>query len=218
MDWILKCKRLAVLLVVSMGVPGINTTLAQYATQPDPALERVDRLIPGILIDLRYATERNISGKPFYPSGVAWLHPDAGKKLARVQRDLRRHGLQLVIWDAWRPPWAQQILWDAYPDADFVAPPGKSRHGRGTTVDVGLADLEGKLVPTPTDFDVFTKKADHDLSDVGQPARRNTEILRAYMFEHGFSGVPAEWWHYDLRNWKEYPIIYGEAPQAEAAR
>ncbi|MEO0454700.1 MAG: M15 family metallopeptidase [Verrucomicrobiota bacterium] len=191
------------------------TASAQYETQPSKELVRLDKAIPGILIDLRYATDRNITGSPFYPSGVAWLRPEAAKKLARVQKDLKKFKLQLIIWDAWRPPWAQEILWNAFPDAEFVAPPSKiSRHARGTTVDIGLADLEGNLAATPTDFDTFSKKADHHLEDVSQPARKNTEVLRALMFKHGFSGVPAEWWHYDLRDWRKYDIIHGEAPKA----
>lgn len=202
-----------------MSLTLINTTPAQYATRPSKDLVRLDEAIKGIQIDLRYATERNITGKPFYPSGIAWLRPEAARQLTKVQRDLKKHKLQLVIWDAWRPPWAQQVLWDAYPDPTFVAPPSKiSRHARGTTVDVGLADLDGRLVPMPTDFDVFTKKADHHLEDVGQPARRHTEILRALMFKHGFSGVPDEWWHYDLRNWRDYAVIEGTELPARKVR
>jgi D-alanyl-D-alanine dipeptidase len=208
----------AVFLAGSMSLILINTTPAQYATRPSKDLVRMDEAIPGIIIDLRYATERNITGKPFYPSEVAWIRPETARKLSKVQKDLKKYKLQLVIWDTWRPVWAQHILWDAYPDENFVSPPGTSRHGRGTTVDVGLADLKGNLVPMPTDFDVFTKLADHHLEDVPQPARRHTEILRALMFKHGFSGVPAEWWHYDLRNWKDYAIIEENELPARAVR
>jgi D-alanyl-D-alanine dipeptidase len=32
-------------------------------------------------------------------------------------------------------------------------------------------------------------------------------ILRNAMFRTGFSGVPDEWWHYDLRDWGSYEPI-----------
>ncbi len=182
--------------------------LAQFDQRPHTSLVRVDEAIPGILIDLRYATDRNIVGRPFYQSGVAWLRPEACERLTLVQRKIHRHGLQLVVWDAWRPPTAQRILWQAFPNPSFVANPNKgSRHSRGTTVDLGLADLKGNLVPMPSDHDVFTDEADHDFSDLPADRRRNGEILRNAMFDSGFSGVPGEWWHYDLRNWREFPNI-----------
>lgn len=164
--------------------------------------------IPGILVDLRYAGPKNITGKPIYRENRARLRSPAASKLKAVQEKLRRSGLQLVIWDAYRPPWAQEELWKAFPNANFVAPPKQgSRHSRGTSVDVSLADLAGKPVAVPTDHDVFSPLADHDFSDLPKAAAANAEKLRQAMFENGWSGVPSEWWHYDLRNWKDYPFI-----------
>lgn len=175
---------------------------------PGSDLVDVQEAIPGILVDLRYASERNITGRAIYRDPRVWLRPQAVSRLKMVQEKLRRGGLQLVIWDAYRPPWAQEELWKAFPNANFVAPPKPgSRHSRGTSVDVGLADLEGRLVEMPTDHDVFSPLADHDFRDLPKAAARNAERLRKAMFDSGWSGVPAEWWHYDLRNWKDYPMI-----------
>jgi len=168
----------------------------------------VQREMPDLPVDLRYAGPRNITGKPLYPDDRAWLRPEAVRRLKLVQRKLRAEGLQMILWDAYRPPSAHLELWKSFPNANFVASPKLgSRHSRGTSVDVGLADLQGRPVPVPTDHDVFSPLADHDLSDVPEPAARHVELLRRAMFDSGWSGVPAEWWHYDLRDWKNYPVI-----------
>lgn len=171
-------------------------------------LVQVQQAMPDLIVDLRYAGSRNITGRAFYPDGRAWLRPEAVRRLKVVQSKLRREGLQLILWDAYRSPAAHLELWRAKPDPNFVASPRLgSRHSRGTTVDVGLADAQGRRVEVPTDHDVFGPLADHDLSDVPEPAARHVELLRRAMFDSGWSGVPAEWWHYDLRDWKKYPVI-----------
>jgi D-alanyl-D-alanine dipeptidase len=162
------------------------------------------------MVDLRYAGTRNITGRPLYEDDRAWLIPEAVKRLKVVQDKLRKEGLQLILWDAYRSPDAHLQLWKAFPDARFVAAPKNgSRHSRGTSVDVGLADLRGQPVEVPTDHDVFSPLADHDFSDLAPAVAANAERLRRAMFDSGWSGVPAEWWHYDLRDWRKYPVIEG---------
>ena len=41
-------------------------------------------------------------------------------------------------------------------------------------------------------------------------AAKRARILRNIMFNAGFSGVPDEWWHYDLRDWADYEPIEGD--------
>lgn len=180
----------------------------QSEKRPSHDLVEVHSMIPDMIVDLRYATPNNFMKKRIYQSGKAWLRPEALKRLARAQRLLEKRGYQIVLLDAYRPKWAQYELWKAFPNANFVAPPTKfSRHSRGISVDITLADDSGKLLKMPSDFDEFTKRADHDFSDVSETAAKHGNILRKVMFKVGFSGVPDEWWHYDLRNWKQYPAI-----------
>jgi D-alanyl-D-alanine dipeptidase len=166
--------------------------------------------IPGIVIEMRYATERNITGKKLYTDGRAWLRRETIRKLEKVVMDLRARGYRLVLWDAWRPVSAQKALWAARPDGKFLTPPTKiSRHNRGTSVDVALADLQGKLLEMPSDHDEFSARADEDFSDVPKEVGGRAKILRQAMFRAGFSGVPDEWWHFDLRDWASYDPIQG---------
>jgi len=179
---------------------------------PDERLVEVTpENVPGVVIDLRYATTNNITGQALYPEAKAYLRQETIRKLRRVARDLEEEGYRLVIWDAWRPASAQKALWNAKPDGKFLTPPSKiSRHRRGTSVDISLADKEGKILPMPSDFDEFNAKADEDFSDVPKDAANRARILRNIMFNAGFSGVPDEWWHYDLRDWADYEPIEGD--------
>ena len=171
-------------------------------------LQRLDEAMSGLLIDLRYAGSRNITGHPIYNNKTAWLRPETIRRLRGVQNELRRQGYQLLIWDAYRPPYAQKILWQAFPNANYLAPPTQgSRHSRGTSVDVSLADLSGHAVEMPSDHDTFGPTASQDFAHVGPVARKHGEILRTAMYNNRFSGVPAEWWHYDLVDWPRYPLI-----------
>ena len=179
---------------------------------PDERLVEVTtNNIPGVVLDLRYATTNNLTGKVLYPEAKAYLRQETIRKLRRVARDLQEEGYRLVIWDAWRPASAQRALWKAKPDGKFLTPPSKiSRHRRGTSVDVSLADKDGRILEMPSGFDEFNAKADEDFSDVPKEAAQRARILRNIMFNAGFSGVPDEWWHYDLRDWADYEPIEGK--------
>jgi len=171
-------------------------------------IEVTSEKVPGLVLEIRYATEQNITGKKIYTDKRAWLREETIRKLAQVARELEEKGYRLVLWDGWRPASAQKALWAAKPDGRFLTPPNRiSRHTRGTSVDVSLADRNGKIVEMPSDHDEFTDRADEDFSDVPKEVAQRARLLRKAMFRAGFSGVPDEWWHYDLRDWASYDPI-----------
>lgn len=187
------------------------TLSAAVAISDDRLVELNEDQIPKVVLELRYASTNNITGKAIYPEAKAYLRKETIQKLQRVAKALESQGYRLVIWDAWRPAYAQRALWAAKPDGRFLTPPAKiSRHTRGTSVDVSLADPDGKILEMPSDHDEFNAKADEDFSDVPQGAAQRARILRKAMFAAGFSGVPDEWWHYDLRDWADYEPIEGK--------
>jgi D-alanyl-D-alanine dipeptidase len=171
-------------------------------------IEVTSEKVPGLVLEIRYATEQNITGKKIYTDKRAWLREETIRKLAQVARELEEKGYRLVLWDGWRPASAQKALWAAKPDGRFLTPPNRiSRHTRGTSVDVSLADRNGKILEMPSDHDEFTDRADEDFSDVPKEVAERARLLRKAMFRAGFSGVPDEWWHYDLRDWASYEPI-----------
>ena len=171
-------------------------------------MEVTSKEVPRLVLEIRYATEQNITGKKIYADKRAWLREETIRKLAQVARELEEKGYRLVLWDGWRPASAQKALWAAKPDGRFLTPPNRiSRHTRGTSVDVSLADRNGKILEMPSDHDEFTDRADEDFSDVPKEVAQRARLLRKAMFRAGFSGVPDEWWHYDLRDWASYEPI-----------
>ena len=171
-------------------------------------IEVTSEKVPGLVLEIRYATEQNITGKKIYADKRAWLREETIRKLAQVAWELEEKGYRLVLWDGWRPASAQKALWAAKPDGRFLTPPNRiSRHTRGTSVDVSLADRNGKILEMPSDHDEFTDRADEDFSDVPKEVAQRARLLRKAMFRAGFSGVPDEWWHYDLRDWASYEPI-----------
>lgn len=169
-------------------------------TEPeDGDLVRVTDYIPGIAVELKYATEDNFTGKQIYEFTDAYLRYGTVKKLAAVQADLQEQGYGLKIWDGFRPVAAQFTLWEVYPDSRFVANPnvGYSNHCRGNTVDVTLIDLDtGEELEMPTAFDEFSSLADRNYSDCTAEAAENARLMENLMQAWGFSPYWSEWWHF----------------------
>lgn len=168
---------------------------------PEPTDEtfvRVVDYIPDLEVDLRYALDDNFMGKAVYDFTNAWLRYGTVKKLASAQAALKEQGYRLKIWDAFRPPAAQFVMWEVYPHSGFVANPNKgfSNHSRGNTVDVTLITLDGAEVVMPTAFDDFSEKADRDYSDVSPEGGANALLLEQTMETAGFKPYFGEWWHF----------------------
>ncbi|MGF1581939.1 MAG: serine hydrolase [Gemmataceae bacterium] len=176
-----------------------------------PDLLDVSKLDKTIKLDIRYAGRNNFLQTPFYRSAKAFLQRPAAKALVRVHKKLAKKGYGLVIFDCYRPWHVTKMFWDAVPDKfhDFVADPQKgSRHNRGCAADVGLYDLKtGKVIPVVAGYDEFSDRAYVDYLGGTELQRWHRNLLRRAMEEEGFSVYEAEWWHYDYRDWKKYPIL-----------
>lgn len=172
------------------------------ASEPEPSPEdfvpAVD-YVPGVRVDLKYASEDNFTGRVIYDFKEACLRYGTAQKLAAAQEALAAQGYSLLIWDAFRPTKAQFCLWEICPDPVYVANPEKgfSSHSRGNTVDVTLvlAD-DGSPVEMPTGFDDFSPLADRDYSDVPEDAAANARLLEDVMTDCGFNPYAGEWWHF----------------------
>jgi D-alanyl-D-alanine dipeptidase len=161
-----------------------------------------------VVLDLRYATTDNLTGKPVYRHPVCYLHPDAEKCLRKAIALAAPHGLRLKIFDAYRPPEAQWIFWNHTPDPIFLADPRKgSPHSRGAAIDLTLIDKDGIELDMGTGFDAFTDLSHHGRTDVSLEAQKNRFLLLGIMSAAGFDFYSMEWWHYQLFNARSYPLI-----------
>ena len=167
--------------------------------------------IPDAVLDLRYATDRNLTGHRLYPTARCLLRAPVASQLAEAARRLRAGGHRLVLWDCYRPASLQRELWRRVPDRRFVAEPvfderglplAGSRHSRGAAVDVSLADADGAPRAMPTDHDDFGPGASGARA-TGDAARWLAD-LRAAMTAAGFAPLASEWWHFDVAG--AYPL------------
>lgn len=163
----------------------------------------------GVILDIRYATSNNVTGKPIYDAPHCKLHKDAAEKLAKAVSLAKELDLTLKIFDAWRPASGQQALWDFCPDDTFITPPTKgSPHTRGVAVDLTLVDSDGNELEMGTEFDDFTPRAFHADIEISKTAQQNRFTLLGIMSAAGWDFYKNEWWHYQLFNARaEYPLI-----------
>jgi len=169
----------------------------------------VEKVVPGIVLDIRYATTNNFTGQQLYPIAKCVLREKTAAKLGEVQIELAGMGLGLKLFDGYRPLSVQRKMWAIFPNQDYVADPKKgSRHNRGAAVDLTLIRLpDGVELLMPTHYDEFTPKAHRDYMKLDAEAIRNRELLEQVMSRHGFVGLPTEWWHFDDTDWKRYRIL-----------
>ena len=183
----------------------------ETGTFREPELVELIKLDRSIKLDIRYATSNNFLGRPVYREARAFLQRPAAEALVRANEALRKKGYGLVIHDGYRPWSVTKIFWDATP-ADkkiFVADPSQgSRHNRGCAVDLSLFDLKtGKEVVMPSGYDEMTVRSYINYTGGSEEQRRLRDLLRAAMEAEGFAVYEPEWWHYDYKDWKEYPIL-----------
>jgi D-alanyl-D-alanine dipeptidase len=160
--------------------------------------------IPDAVIDLRYATDDNITGKALYPVARCLLRRGVASRLAVAAEILRKHDRRLVMWDCYRPRSVQPLLWKALPDAAHVAPPSHgSDHSRGAAVDVSLADRDGNAIAMPTELDDATPAAARaSARKTSAEARALDDAMRAA----GFVPLASEWWHFAAPDARDFAL------------
>jgi serine beta-lactamase-like protein LACTB len=176
-----------------------------------PDLVDVTTLDPTVKLDIRYASTDNFLSTPFYTSARAFLQRPAAEALARVHKKLADEGYGLLIHDGYRPWYVTKMFWDATPEKlhTFVADPSKgSRHNRGCAVDLTLYDRKtGKAIEMVSGFDEMSDRSYPDYIGGTSRQRWHRDLLRTAMEAAGFSVYEAEWWHFDYRDWRSYPIL-----------
>lgn len=199
--------------------PAAATTAntAPQAVAPDRAADSllmdVRAADSTIEVELRYATAHNFTGAPLpgYGANRALLRREAALALGRVQVRLRRDGLGLRIYDAYRPvrataamvAWAERTGQVRLLDDGYIA--RRSRHNMGVAVDLTLVDRRtDQPLDMGTPFDTFSPLA-HTANARGAVARNRARLVRA-MAAEGFVNYDQEWWHF---SWPvEHPVPF----------
>lgn len=191
------------------------------AKKNDISLVDVTKVIPTIKIDCVYASKNNFTKQQVYSCPKSFLRPEVARDLKLVQQDLKKMGLGLLLWDAFRPIDAQKKFWELVPDERYIMNPyvinpvtGQQelkggRHTRGTAVDVTLIDLKtGKQLEMPTGFDDFSERAWSNDQQATALAKKNRTTLAQAMEKRNFVQAKTEWWHFDHVGWENKPVLY----------
>ena len=190
--------------------------LAATPPPPSPGLHQPDlveliKLDSRIHLDIRYATSNNFMSSPMYLQARAFMQRPAAEALLRAHLDVASDGYGLLIHDAYRPWYVTRMFWDATPDDKkiFVADPQEgSKHNRGCAVDLSLYELRtGKPVEMTGGDDEMSRRSFAEYPGGTSRQRWYRQLLRQVMEKQGFISNPKEWWHFDYRDWREYPVM-----------
>lgn len=194
------------------GLPIINTiALYKQMVKADSNQQMVNiaNYIPGIRMDIRYATPNNFTKRVLYRNPLVLLRLPAARALKAVQEDIKSRGYGLKIFDCYRPYRVTEKMWEIVPDDRYAADPKKgSGHNRGVAVDLTIIDLKtGTEIPMPTGYDDFTEMAHYSSIPPDPKARVNRAFLREIMEKHGFVALETEWWHFFLPDYQKFPLM-----------
>jgi D-alanyl-D-alanine dipeptidase len=193
------------------GLTPMTYSAYMESIQSDPKKELVDleKFVPGLVMDIRYATTNNFTGEKIYTLAKAYARRPVAESLKKIQAELKTQGLGIKIFDAYRPYKATVKFYEVYHDTTYVASPYRgSRHNRGCALDLTVINLKtGEELEMPTGYDSFKKEA-WPSTPVSDPViRANRKLLIDVMEKHGFKVNGSEWWHYDFKGWKNYEVM-----------
>lgn len=177
---------------------------------------------PDLKIQANYSTVENFTGSIVdgYKAKKAYLSKTAAKALCEVQKEAKKKGVGLKIYDAYRPVKAVQFFmtWAQLPETNpdlknlyypkftreelfqngYIAK--QSSHSRGATVDLTLFNLkDGKDLDMGSGFDYFDDISHTDSKKVTATQRKNRMLLKTLMEGKGFVNYSLEWWHFSYR-------------------
>jgi D-alanyl-D-alanine dipeptidase len=176
-----------------------------------PDLVELVKLDDTIKLDIRYATPNNFARRAVYTEARAFLQRPAAGALVRAHQALKLQGYGLLVFDGYRPWRVTKLFWDVTPPDkhEFVADPSKgSKHNRGCAVDLSIYDVRtGREVDMPSAYDEMSPRAYPTFTGGSPEARARRDILRQAMEYEGFTVEPNEWWHFNYKDWAQYPIL-----------
>ena len=187
---------------------------------PQKELIDLEKFIPGLVLDIRYATTNNFTKEKIYNLSKAYARKPVAEALKHVQADLKKQNLGIKIFDGYRPYSATIKFYEIYRDTTFVASPYRgSRHNRGCALDLTVIDLKtGKELKMPTCYDTFVKEANPNYPIKDPEVKKNLSMLVTVMSKYGFKVNASEWWHFDFNGWKKFEVMDIDFETLEADR
>lgn len=232
MDYLILFGIFLALIGVWKGLPFIRSHLKDHKPEGFVNLALID---PSIFIDLKYYGEDNFVGRRIrgYEAPICYITLPAALALKKVQADLAKKSLSLLVWDAYRPQRAVEDFWlwaqnkdnrkksTYYPQywkrelfrLGYLV--RKSSHSRGAAVDLTLISLPSqKPLDMGTIFDFLDPKSHTNAYSqklITKEQQNNRKLLEKAMHTHGFKVYENEWWHFTFQE-ELYPDQYFDFP------
>jgi D-alanyl-D-alanine dipeptidase len=191
-------------------IKDINIFQKEIVLDSNKKMVDLRKAIPGLTLDLKYATTDNFMHQILYPFGsTTFLRKPAADALKLVINDLKKLHLTIKIFDAYRPYSVTEKMWQKVPDDRYAADPAKgSGHNRGIAVDLTLIDLKTKKeLPMGTGFDNFSDTAHPAFTNLPKEMLHNRNILKSAMEKYGFLVLSTEWWHFYLPDTSTFELL-----------
>ncbi len=178
-------------------------------THPEKELVDLEKEVPGLLLEIRYATMNNFTRQKIYQLAKAYARKPVAVALRQAQAEFNTLGIGVKMYDAYRPYKATVKFYEVYHDTTYVASPYKgSRHNRGCALDMTVVDWKTREeLKMPTGYDSFTREA-WPTTPAKNPAEgKNRALLINVMEKYGFKVNASEWWHFDFVGWQKYEVL-----------
>ena len=180
-------------------------------TSDKNTLVYLKKVIPDVILDLKYGTANNFTGKKLYKyAATTYLRKEVAFALLKVNDDLKNVGFALKIFDAYRPYSVTKLMWEIVHDERYVANPIKgSGHNKGIAVDLTIIDMNTlNELKMGTAFDNFTDSAHHSFTkNLPLEIIANRSLLKSTMEKYGFKSLETEWWHYSFSSNENYEVM-----------
>ena len=156
-----------------------------------------------IQVDLQYAQDGNILGYPFYPCRHVYVDVFLAQRLTRVEKELAKEGLGLIVYEGYRPTSVQQMIDKARQEHQHEVYFDDAPHYRkGLGVDVGIFYLDGQEIALPTPWGFDCAEAYQDYPYHSATVYHNKALLEKVMMHNGFQPLRERWWHFDIKGFE----------------
>ncbi|TGL86892.1 D-alanyl-D-alanine dipeptidase [Leptospira congkakensis] len=176
---------------------------------PNKELINLEKKIPGITLDIKYATPENFTKQVIYKEAKAFARKPVAEALNKANLEFLQLGYSIKIFDAYRPYAATVKFFEIVGDTRYVASPKTgSRHNKGCAIDLTLVDQKTKReLPMPTEYDSFQKEAWAEAPVSDPEILKNRTILISTLSKYGFRVNKTEWWHYDFVGCSGFEVL-----------
>ncbi|MFC8370592.1 M15 family metallopeptidase [Streptomyces sp. NPDC057239] len=157
----------------------------------------------------RGVLERLVRAQERLPDGLRFLVVEGYRPPALQRRYFEKYAKRLR---AEQPGWSDEQVRSAA--SRFVSPPDIAPHSAGATVDLTLADADGRELDLGTPMNATPEESAGacytDAPGISGQARTHREILGRALTAAGLVNYPTEWWHWSFGD-RYWALITGAA-------